>query len=497
MTEKTPSARISIFVTQDQYEFIQKELTPFVSDSNQDADFKNGVELTLKDKKSLICHLLTNTTECLEIAKSRPMGAIIIDHRHDDLAQGVEASLAGQVLPELLTGAMRRRAPSRASVVILLPDNEHTAYHAYGLGTLQLGGVLVGPKHMGDVLTAAYRISRPTAPGKVALCLAGGGIEGMFWEIGVLRALDSRLRGASLTDFDIFSGISAGAVLSAFLANGVKPYEIANTLYGRPSRVDPITRSMLFDPNVSELAKRIMSSVGDFWKGRWITRPFDSAMRVTPTAMFSGDKLREYLQREYTKPGMRNDFRELEKKLFIGVTDQDEGSHISFGAPGADDVPISSAVRASCAMTPYYNPEKIGDRYFVDGIFTRTIDIDVAVSSGATLIICIDPLRPVQTMEAGYVSGKGGLFNTVQSVKSMIRTRFAEMITKAEEANPNISVYVFSPTAKDMEQMSGTMMRFFYKPDTENMAFDSAVEQIESDKDWLREVFQRHNFELE
>ena len=395
----------------------------------------------------------------------------------------------------MLTGKSRHRAPSRASIVILLPQNENTAYHSYALGVLQLGGILVAPDSIADVLQTAYRISRPAAPGKVALCLAGGGIEGMFWEIGVLRALDSRLKGA-LPNVDIISGISAGAVVGAFLANGVRPYEIANALYGRPSRVDPITRGMLFDPNISELSRRIISSVGDFWKGRWITRPFDSAMRVTPTAMFSGEKLRGYLEYEFTKPGMKNDFRALEKKLYVGATDQDEGSHVSFGTPGMDDVPISSAIRASCAMTPYYNPEQIGDRYYVDGIFTRTIDIDIAIANGATLIICVDPLRPVQSMEAGYVSGRGGVFNTVQSVKSMIRTRLGEMITKAEETNPNISVYVFSPTAKDMEHMSGTMMRFFYKADTENMAFDSAMEQMDEDADWLKEVFSRHNFQM-
>jgi predicted acylesterase/phospholipase RssA len=330
----------------------------------------------------------------------------------------------------------------------------------------------------------------------VALCLAGGGIEGMFWETGVLRALDAHLRNASLSDFDIFSGISAGSVLSALIANGVRPYEIANALHGRPSRVDPITRAMLFDPNIGEITRRVIASLGDLARGRWITRPIDSAMRVTPTALFSGERLREYLDREFSKPGMCNDFDCLKKQLFIGATDQDQGTHVSFGAEGWKDIPISMAVRASTAMTPYYNPQKIGDRFFVDGIFTRTIDIDVAVANGATLILCADPLRPVQTREAGYVSGRGGLFNTVQSVKSMIRSRFAEMMTKAEEAHPHVSVYVFSPTAKDMEQMSGTMMRFFYRTDTEKMAYDSAVEQIGFDYEWLAEDLQRHGYEL-
>ena len=35
---------------------------------------------------------------------------------------------------------------------------------------------------------AALTVSRPT--GKVAVCLAGGGIEGLLYEVGVLRAID-------------------------------------------------------------------------------------------------------------------------------------------------------------------------------------------------------------------------------------------------------------------------------------------------------------------
>jgi predicted acylesterase/phospholipase RssA len=316
----------------------------------------------------------------------------------------------------------------------------------------------------------------------------------MFYEIGVLRAIDAHLEGASVVDFDVFSGISAGAIISAFIANGIKPYEIANALHGRPSRINPVTRFMLFDPNLGEVTKRILSSMGDLIKGKWLTNPIDSALKVTPTALFSGDKLRQYLKNELTRPGMCNNFDEIKKDLFIGATNQDSGTHVSFGTKGYTDVEISTAVRASAAMTPYYNPEKIGDNYFVDGIFTRTIDIDVAVAAGARLIICVDPLTPVQTDEAGYVSSKGGLFNTIQSVKSMIRTRFKEVIDRAEEEHPNVSVYIFSPTARDLEHMSGTMMRFFYRTETENMAYESATDRIETVFKWLKADFAKHGY---
>jgi hypothetical protein len=59
--------------------------------------------------------------------------------------------------------------------------------------------------------------------GKRALVLSGGGVTGLTYEIGALRALDDLLVGASVNDFDIFVGTSAGSIVGALLANGISP----------------------------------------------------------------------------------------------------------------------------------------------------------------------------------------------------------------------------------------------------------------------------------
>jgi predicted acylesterase/phospholipase RssA len=441
-------------------------------------------------------HVYSDPAAAVADIRTRPLGAILIDNRGDATDVAFGETTAGKVLPGLLASAGSARVAPRHAIIVILPRGEAVALHSYAIGSLQLGGVLVDPPTLVDALCAAHRIARPKEPGKIALCLAGGGIEGMFYEIGVLRALDAALGGRAISEFDIFSGISAGAVIAAFLANGVRPAEIADALHGRESRIAPVTRAMLFDPNLGEVARRIGGAVTDMFRGRWLTSPIDSAMKVAPNALFSGDKLREYLARELSKPGMSNDFAKLGRRLFIGATDQDSGAHVTFGTEGLDAVPIASAVRASAAMTPYYAPEKIGGHYFVDGIFTRTIDLDVAVAHGARLVICVDPLTPVQVDEPGFASGRGGLFTTVQSVKSMIRTRLSEVIGRAEESYPEVTVFVFSPTPKDLEKMSGTLMRFFYRTETEEMAFESAQRRIAADFDWLAADLARYGFSL-
>ena len=64
-----------------------------------------------------------------------------------------------------------------------------------------------------------------------ALVLAGGGIIGMLYEIGVLAALEDAFPpGPFSQHFDLFVGTSAGAVTAAFVANGAQPSEMFRAL---------------------------------------------------------------------------------------------------------------------------------------------------------------------------------------------------------------------------------------------------------------------------
>jgi hypothetical protein len=234
-------------------------------------------------------HLFADPAAAVAAIRRRPFGAILLDNRGDDPDAAFAETVAGRVVPALLASAGSARIAPRHAVIVILPRGDATALHSYAIGSLQLGGVLVDPPSLGEALAAAHRIARPSEPGKIALCLAGGGIEGLFYEIGVLRALDAALDGRAISEFDIFSGISAGAIIAAFLANGVRPAEIADALHGRESRIAPVTRAMLFDPNLAEVARRVGGAVTDMMRGRFLTSPLDSAMKVAPSALFSGD----------------------------------------------------------------------------------------------------------------------------------------------------------------------------------------------------------------
>ncbi len=488
--------RVILLVAQSVFETRCRELALLQPSGSQEVDLQKGVTIALPSGQHIVAELYHVPEEALNAIERQPVNVILVDNREATPTSSFANSITGRILPGILANTTPGRAPSRRSIFVILPEHESVVHQAYAVGVLQLGGVFVNPSSLAEALESTCRTVSPPEPGKVALCLAGGGIEGMIYELGVLRALDAHLGNGSVTDFDIFSGISAGAVLGAFLANGVHPDELKDTLHKRPSRVSPMGRDILFDPNLTEMATRVFSTAGDLVRGRWLKKPVETALKLAPTAFFSGDRLKWHIEKELNKPGMTNDFNQLKKELFVGVTDQDSGEHVIFGTKGFRDIPISHALRASTAMTPYYPPEKIKGRYFIDGIFTRTVNLDVAVASGAKLIICVDPLTPVQGDQPGSVASRGGFFNSVQSIKALIRTRFSEHIGRAEEAFPNVAVFVFSPTREDLEQMSLTMMPFRSAAETEERAFNSVSERIQKDYEWLAKDFTRHGFEL-
>ena len=82
-------------------------------------------------------------------------------------------------------------------------------------------------------------------------------------------------------------------------------------------------------------------------------------------------------------------------------------------------------------MTPFYAPQRIEDRYYIDGAFTRTTNIRVAVERGASLVILIDPLVPIASERPGYVASKGAFMGSMQALKSMIHGRFGAAAERA------------------------------------------------------------------
>ena len=81
-----------------------------------------------------------------------------------------------------------------------------------------------------------------------------------------------------------------------------------------------------------------------------------------PTGLYTGGGLERYVRDVLSEPGRSDDFRDLDVELYLTGTDLDSCERVVFGADGLDDVPISRAVTASCAVPMVYKPVEIKDR---------------------------------------------------------------------------------------------------------------------------------------
>jgi NTE family protein len=445
------------------------------------------------------------------IAASEPEGAVhfLRDHRVDLLvvdtrmgpfcADGTNGSepgpfastRAGRLLDRLYPeGELFRRMP-RDRVLGVVGGGPNGAAAAYHLGSIGWGRARRADPGGAGVQGGAH----PGAAwgGRVAVCLAGGGIEGLLYELGVLRALDSFLVDRSVVDLDLFCGISAGAVIGSFLANGVGPEEITRGVAEGTPRIDPVTRRDLFDPNWRDLGRRAGWLAREVLRGGSGPRGLVSSVaRSVPSGLFAGERLRRYMHRQLNRPGMSDRFDGLRRPLYVGATDQDTGQAMVFGEEGSRHVPVHRAVRASTALVPFYAPERIEGRYYIDGAFSRTTNMRVAVRQGATLVILVDPLVPVFSREAGYVDARGGLFGTLQGLKTLINARFDKAVHAIAEMYPDVSFWLFRPEGDEMRILSGSPMKYFYRREVAEIAYQSSARKI---RQWLPEMerdFGRH-----
>lgn len=186
-------------------------------------------------------------------------------------------------------------------------------------------------------------------------------------------------------------------------------------------------------------------------------------------------------------------FEDLPHRLFVGATNQDTNEHVVFGAAGAPRVPLHVAIRASTALAPFYAPEKIDGRYYVDGGFTRTTNMRVAVQEGATLVILVDPMVPVATKQPGHVAERGAIYVAMQGLKSLINGRFDKAVPTLRAMYPQVAFHLFQPGPDTRRVMAGSPMKYFYRQEIVDMAFRETTRDVRASRfGQLARDFERH-----
>ncbi|HXV76512.1 MAG TPA: patatin-like phospholipase family protein [Candidatus Polarisedimenticolaceae bacterium] len=340
--------------------------------------------------------------------------------------------------------------------------------------------------------------------GRIGLALAGGGFEGAVYEIGALYALSDSLDGFDLNrDVDIFVGVSAGAFVASCLANGLTTRNLVRAML-RQSGVDhPFAPEVLFSPAIGEIVNRTLMTPRLLVEAMldYVRNPEDLSLlesltrlsRALPVAMFDNEPIRAYLEGIFSLPGRTDDFRQLKRRLVVVATDLDSGEAVRFGAPGADGVPISSAVQASTALPGLYPPVLIDGRHYVDGVLLKTLHASVALEANAELVFCINPIVPVDTAEAvnagamkrGKLIHRGLPTVMSQTFRTLVHSRLSVGLASYEPRFPGQHVVLFEPPRDDYRMFFTNVFRFSSRKRICEHAFDATRRQLRERRETL------------
>jgi len=370
----------------------------------------------------------------------------------------------------------------RVLTLVAGPDNEYVDNLLVHFGHLGVGGVL-RDWSMCELSTACPRGPRSARfaqrtveemlrlmlhrkQGKRALCASGGGITGIYFEMGALKCLDDCLSPDAVNSFDAYFGISAGAVVTGFLANGYTVDECMAAIAGYEGGRMPPTSLSLFElrhANFKDYKDRIRQTARGVGGALWNVMRGRAQLSLQSLFMdysdfiappFHGEAFESTLRGFYNTPFSTNDFRKLPRPLYVGATDQDTRTHVLFGDDGWQDVPISQAVQASLSINPAFRSASIRGRYYEDGAVTRTSNFMEAIRKGADLVFVIDPFLPYVSKAPGFSQRRGILYNVDQNIRTMTYTRFENARNVVMRHHPDVSLYTFLPANRLRRLMS-------------------------------------------
>ncbi len=351
-----------------------------------------------------------------------------------------------------------------------------------------------------------------------ALVLGGGGFTGGVYEIGALRAFDLLAVNRTVNEFDIYVGTSAGAFVASMLANGITPEEMMRVLNKRlPSPIEDPDLGTLLRPNYLGLAQkaallplRLVGLARELAGHIGSVSAVDLVLGVAealPPGFYSGAGIESYVSEVLADPDRTNDFRMLDRELFLTATDLDTCERVILGEGEWADVPISEGVAASGALPVVYEPVEIKGRQLIDGGIRSTTNVDVAVERGAKFIVVVNPLVPfVNDFEKRIPTVFGSRVQRVsdmgipaianQSFKLLAHARLHQAVAFWREKYPGVDIILIEPEPDDELMFGTSILDYSARLAIAKHGFESVTIRLARDYRRYRTIAERHGIEI-
>lgn len=337
------------------------------------------------------------------------------------------------------------------------------------------------------------RFSRP----RLGLALCGGGLLGVMYELGALWALDEALAPeASVSDFDMVVGTSAGAIVGMLLANGVRPEEAYTVIM--EDRKDPLNFGWwdLFGPSPRELAgeatrmaRKSALAIRALARGR-IPNPLNALEEVLPPGLLSLEPVRRYLERISRLRGFRKRFRSLPTTFWVTAMDLDTGERVVFGPGAIENVPVVDAVAASCAIPGVFAPASVHGRELIDGGTGAVAHIDIPLHAGARTIVVVNPVVPIRNDKSrvcipsveGHCASlrdKGASAILDQAFRILNYAHLEMGLARFQSAHPEVRVIRLEPDPAEVAAYAYNPMDHTHRKEILEFGYRSTRAQLE------------------
>jgi NTE family protein len=264
------------------------------------------------------------------------------------------------------------------------------------------------------------------------LVLGAGGIVGEAWLGGVLAGLHEA--GFDARGCDHFVGTSAGSIVAAALAAGVDPRTRLEQLPEQPPgpAQEPAADSLLggalrFGRSAGATAFAPLASLA-----LRSTTPGGAAVRRAALGRVpAGTRSLAGLGAAIDRLGVGWDGR-----LMVVAVELESGRRVVFGSPDERQLPVSTAVEASCAIPGVFRPVRVGNRSYVDGGAWSLTNLDVAPVAKGTNVLCLNPTGAV-----------GGTASLRGAIAPLSRTRAAVESLALQRRGASVAMLAPDPEA--------------------------------------------------
>ena len=227
-----------------------------------------------------------------------------------------------------------------------------------------------------------------------------------------------------------------------------------------------------------------------------------------PSGAYTGAGIEKYLHEVLSEPGRTDDFAELACELYLTATDLDTCERVVFGVDGAEDVPISTAVRASGALPMVYAPVRVKRpradrrRHGLDyeprhrrrgrRQAHRRYQPDRAVRQRfrrAGQHTARDA-RPRRVSDMGFPQ------IGYQAFKLVAHQRLHELAKNWESRYPGVDIVLIEPEPTDELMFQTSMMNFASRVEIARHGFESVTKHLAEEYERYHAVAERHGIDI-